>query len=142
MDKIEFLSRYHDLKIKIQKKKEYITFCDERSLSISGPSYGEKIGSNPNRNTEAPFVKWIYKKIEAEETLKEMEKEIVGVKNEIEETISNLDNEDYEKLLTYRYIDWLTWREIADILYVSRATLYRWHNDAIDKLQIEKNETL
>ena len=142
MDKIEFLSRYHDLKIKIQKKKEYITFCDERSLSISGPSYGEKIGSNPNRNTEAPFVKWIYKKIEAEETLKEMEKEIVGVKNEIEETISNLDNEDYEKLLTYRYIDWLTWREIADILYVSRATLYRWHNDAIDKLQIKKNETL
>lgn len=138
MDKIEFLSRYHDLKIKIQKKKEYITFCDERSLSISGPSYGEKIGSNPNRNTEAPFVKWIYKKIEAEETLKEMEKEIVGVKNEIEETISNLDNEDYEKLLTYRYIDWLTWREIADILYVSRATLYRWHNDAINKLQIEK----
>ena len=142
MDKIEFLSRYHDLKIKIQKKKEYITFCDERSLSISGPSYGEKIGSNPNRNTEAPFVKWIYKKIEAEETLKEMEKEIVEVKNEIEETISNLDNEDYEKLLTYRYIDWLTWREIADILYVSRATLYRWHNDAIDKLQIKKNETL
>lgn len=142
MDKIEFLKRYMVLEDKIKKKKSYIDFCDERSLSISGPSYGEKIGSNPNRNTEAPFVKWIYKKIEAEEQLREMEEQIVVVKNEIEEVISRLENADYEKLLTYRYIDCLTWREIADLQYVSRATLYRWHDEAIEKLQIEKNETL
>lgn len=141
MDKIEFLRRYHDLETKIQKKKEYIAFCDERSLSIPGPSYGEKIGSNPNRNTDAPFVLWVYKKIEAEEKLKEMEKQIVVVKKEIEEAIASLNNETYEKLLTYRYIDWLTWREIWELLYISKATLYRWRDDAIDKLQIKKYET-
>ena len=72
MDRIEFLSGYHNLEIKIQKKREYIAFCEERSLAIPGPSYGEKIGSNPNQNNDAPFVKWIYKKIEAETELKEL----------------------------------------------------------------------
>lgn len=142
MDKIEFLSRYHDLKVKIQKKKDYIAFCDERSLSIPGPSYGEKIGTNPSPSKDAPFVFWIYKKIEAEEKLKEMEEQIFVVKKEIEEAISSVNNETYEKLLTYRYIDWLSWREIWELLYISKATLYRWRDDAIDKLQIKKYETL
>lgn len=141
MDKIEFLSRYHNLKIKIQKKKDYIAFCDERSLSIPGPSYGEKIGTNPSPSKDAPFVFWIYKKIEAEEKLKEMEEQIVVVKKEIEEAISSLGNEEYEKLLAYRYFDWMIWDDIADKLYVSRSTVKRWHAIAIDALAI-KNEPL
>lgn len=136
MDKTEFLSRYHNLEIKIQKKKEYIDFCDERSLSIPGPSYGEKIGTNPNRNTDAPFVKWIYKKIDAEAELKELEEKASKTKMEIEEMIANLKNDDFERILTYRYIDWLTWDEIGERMYLSRSTVKRWHKEALELIKI------
>lgn len=131
MDRIEFLSGYHNLEIKIQKKREYIAFCEERSLAIQGPSYGEKIGSNPNQNTDAPFVKWIYKKIEAETELKELKVKAAKTKLEIEESIANLKNDDFERILTYRYIDWLTWDEIGSRMYLSRSTIKRWHKDAL-----------
>lgn len=136
MDKIKFLNRYHNLKIKIQKKKEYIDFCEERSNLIPGPVYEEKIGSNPNRNTDAPFTVWILKKIDAERELKELEESIKKVKSEIESAIAKLDNVDYQKILTYRYIDGLTWREIGESMYLSKSSVYRWHDDAVEKLEI------
>ena len=47
MDKINYLCRYHNLIEKMEKKKEYIAFCNERAGSIPGPSYGERI-NNPS----------------------------------------------------------------------------------------------
>lgn len=134
MDKTEFLSRYHNLEIKIQKKKEYIDFCEERSNSIPGPCY-DKIGSNPSPNLDAPFVKWIYRKIDAEAELKELEEKAAKAKTDIEEVISNLENEDYKRLLTYRYIDWLTWDEIGERMYLSRSTVKRWHKEALETME-------
>lgn len=134
MDKKTYLCRYHNLLEKIQKKKEYITFCEERSNSIPGPCY-DKIGTNPSPNLDAPFVKWIYRRIDAEAELKELEEKAAKAKMEIEEVISNLKNEDYERLLIYRYIDWLTWDEIGERMYFSRSTVKRWHKEALEIME-------
>ena len=132
----EYLASYHDIKIQIQKKREYIMFCDQRSMSIPGPSYGEKIGSNPNRNLEAPFEKWIGRKIDAEHELKELENAAVKLKVEIEDKISELHDCDLERILVYRYIDWLSWLEMAKVMYYSVATLKRKHNEAMNKIDV------
>ena len=87
MDKKTYLCRYHNLLEKIQKKKEYIAFCHERAGSIPGPQYGERI-NNPSPSYEAPFVRWIFKGIEAEEELEELEKKLKIVKMEIEKAIN------------------------------------------------------
>ena len=99
MDKIKFLCKYHNLQIQIAKKKEYIAFCEERSNSIPGPCY-DKIGTNPSPNFDAPFVKWIYRRIDAEAELKELEENATKVKMEIEDSISKLNDPDMERILT------------------------------------------
>lgn len=133
MDKKTYLCRYHNLLEKIQKKKEYIAFCHDRAGSIPGPQYGERV-NNPSPSYEAPFVKWIYRAIDAEDELKDLEAKAELAKQEIETVISKLGDEDLQMILIYRYIDWLSWIEISNKIYCSLASIYRKHNEAIEKL--------
>ena len=137
MDKKTYLCRYHNILEKIVKKKEYIAFCEERSNSIPGPCY-DKIGTNPSPNLDAPFVKWIYRRIDAEAELKELEEKALKAKMEIEDSIAKLDDPDLERVLIYRYIDWKSWKEISEKMFYSSSTVRRKHEEALDKLVIEK----
>jgi len=138
MDKKTYLCRYHNLLEKIQKKKEYIAFCHERAGSIPGPQYGERI-NNPSPSYEAPFVKWIYRAIDAEDELKDLEAKAELAKQEIETSISKIGDEDLQMILIYRYIDWLSWIEIANKIYCSLASVYRKHNEALEKLIVPES---
>lgn len=134
MDKKTYLCSYHNLLEKIEKKKQYIAFCDERASSIPGPSYGERI-NNPNPSTEAPFVRWVFKKIEAEEELQELEKKLNEAKIKVEIAINTIQDEELQMILTYRYIDWLTWSEIGAKIYYSDKTIRRKHDRALELLK-------
>lgn len=137
MDKKTYLCRYHNILEKIEKKKQYIDFCEERANSIPGPKYDD-MPRNPNVNTEAPFVRWIFKRIETEEELEELEKKLAIVKMEIEKAINTVKEEDLQMILTYRYIDWLTWSEIAAKVYYSDKTIRRKHDQAIELIKIDQ----
>ncbi len=39
-------------------------------------------------------------------------------------------------ILIMRYIDWMTWEDIAERLYFSKATIKRKHEKAIELLKI------
>lgn len=137
MDKINYLCRYHNLIEKIEKKKEYIAFCNERAGSIPGPSYGERM-NNPSPSHDAPFVKWVYRAIDAEEELKRLEDKAKNAKQEIETAIAKLEDETLQMILIYRYIDWLTWNEIATRVYYSDKTVRRKHDLAIGLLEFDQ----
>lgn len=135
MDKKEFLSRFHNLQEKIEKKKAYIEFCEERATSISSPVLSD-MPRSPNRSTEAPFVKWIYKKLDAEDELKDLESKLEVVRTEIETAISKLENEELEQVLLYHYIDWYSWTVIESKMFLSKSSLIRLHREALEKLVI------
>lgn len=136
MDAKEYLSQIKNLEHKIYCMKLRSEEYDRMSLSIPGPSYGEKIGTNPNRNTDAPFVKWIYKKIEIDEKIKELEENLNNLKGEALLKIEALDNEDYKVVLIERYFNQKTWNEIALKIYASEKTVRRWHENALELLKI------
>lgn len=93
MEKKEYLCRYHNLIEKIDKKKSYIAFCDERAKSIPGQYFSqERVDHTPSY--EAPFVKWVLRGLYAERELKDLEEATSKVKNEIESTIPKIINED------------------------------------------------
>ena len=48
------------------------------------------------RNLDAPFVKWIYKKMEVEESIKRKQDKIELAKVEIMNLVSELENYDYQ----------------------------------------------
>lgn len=137
MDKKTYLCRYHNLLEKIEKKKQYLTFCDERASSTPGPNYGERI-NNPNPNTEAPFVRWVFKKIETEEEIEELEKKLTEVKIQIEIAINTVQDEELQMILTYRYIDWLTWSDIGSKIFSSDKTIRRKHDQAVALIKIDQ----
>jgi len=135
MDKKEFLCRYHNLQLRIEKLKDYIEFCHERSVSVGSPVY-DGMPHSPNRPTEAPFVKWVYKALDAEQELKDLEAKLEKVKTEIETAISKLTDEEMEQVLIYHYIDWLPWSVIESKMFLSKSSLMRIHRNALEKLNI------
>ncbi|MDY2895337.1 MAG: sigma factor-like helix-turn-helix DNA-binding protein [Candidatus Enterosoma sp.] len=132
----EYLERIGKLERKINAMKMRSQEYDRLSLSIPGPSYGERIGSNPNRNTEAPFLKWLIKKHDLDLEIEKLEKKLKDMQAEALLKIEELDNEDYKNVLVMRYIKGIEWKEISQSLYVSLSTVKRWHNEALDKIVV------
>lgn len=133
MDKKEYLSRYHNLIERIERKKQYIAFCEEQSHSIPGQDFSvERVDHTPS--FEAPFVKWVIRGLDAERELKDLEAKASVVKVEIETSIANVIDEDERLVLTLHYLDWLSWSEIEKVIYASKSTLMRLHRRALDNL--------
>ena len=132
----EYLERIGNLERKINAMKMRSAEYDRMSLSIPGPSYGERIGSNPNRNTEAPFLKWLMKKDEIDREIEKLEKKLKDMQAEALLKIEELDNEDYKNVLVMRYIKYLSWEEICKSLYAARRTIMRWHEKALELITV------
>ena len=141
MDAKEYLMQIKKLEHKIYCMKLRLEEYDRMSLSIPGPSYGEKIGSNPNRNTDAPFVKWIYKKIEIDEKIKSLEEKLKNIKSQALLIIEELENEDFKTILVKRYIEGENWDVIASTIFVSKRTAIRWHDAALELLKLDDQDT-
>ena len=63
---VKIINEITKLRFKISKQKELINYYEVMSHSLGGSDYStERVDGT--RNLEAPFVKWIYKKIDAEE---------------------------------------------------------------------------
>ena len=135
LDKKEYLSRYHNLIEKIERKKQYIAFCEERSHSIPGQDFSvERVDHTPS--LEAPFVKWVLRGLDAERELKELEKECEKTRSEIEKIIVEIPDEQLQMVLYYRYIDWLSWTEISNKIFFSEKTVRRRHDFALEFVKI------
>ena len=103
MDTSKYLSRYHNMKIKLEKleylHEEYIRM----SHSIPGVQF-DRIRVSGTKSLDAPFVKWILKKVDVEAEIKELEKELSRKVNLLIETIDNLESIDEKTVLTLRYV--------------------------------------
>lgn len=135
MNAQDYLKQYKRILDKIEKKKELAEEY-ERLAASTPPIVFDRVGTNPNRNTEAPFVKWVYKKIEVEEELKILTEKANHIRNEILNTICEVENETYQRILINRYIDISDWESIASKNYLAISTVYRFHRQAI--LMVEK----
>lgn len=125
----------------IQKLDNYI-----KRLKAEAEEYERLAGSIPGQNFdrervdgtrsyEAPFVKWIYKKIEKEEEIEEANKKLLELKSIAESYIAKIDVVEQRLILLHRYFNFHTWSEIASKMYVSIATVYRYHEQALESFE-------
>ena len=70
--------------------------------------------------------------------MKRLEDKAKNAKQEIETAIAKLEDETLQMILIYRYIDWLTWNEIATRVYYSDKTVRRKHDLAIGLLEFDQ----
>ena len=132
----EYLKQAYLLDKQIQVEiKELERLRNMRGV-IQGCSYGEKIGSDPNRNVEAPFIKTIEKIWELEEKINNQIVRLVSLQSEIDEAINQLSEPAERLLLKYRYLNAMEWTDIADALYVSYRTVHRIHASALNNFVV------
>ena len=102
-------------------------------------STGFESHRNPNRPTEAPFVRTLEKVWELERTINEEVDLFVDLKAEIRSVIETVEQPDEQMVLRYRYIHNMTWSEIGEKLHSDRTTVFRWHNDALRHVVLPEN---
>lgn len=48
-----------------------------------------------------------------------------------------MEKEEYKLVLRYRFLEYKSMSEIADIMFAGLRTVKRWSSDAINKLHLE-----
>lgn len=134
----EYLKQAYLLDKRIQHYLEDIKRLRLMATSVSSPRYDiDRVQTS--KNTEAPFVKSLNKIMDLEAKINEKLILFISLKEQILDMISKLESVDEQLLLTYRYLNNMTWDEIAKELHASRATVLRWHGKALVKLKMPEN---
>ena len=132
----DYLKRAYLLDKQINVEIQELESLKSMRGQVQGVFYGERIGTNPNRNLEAPFVKTIEKIWEREQSLNEKIDRLVDLKTEINAAIDKMENVEERLLLKYRYLKNDSWEDIALELNVSYRTVHRIHASALRNFEV------
>lgn len=130
----EYLNQAYRLKQRIKLYQHRLEELRLLSSSISSPSFEQSY--NPNRNTEAPFIRTLMKISDLEEKITNEVNKLLQIEDDIQRIIESVENVDEELVLKYRYIMGYTWSEISSKLHASRSSVIRWHESALAKLDV------
>lgn len=137
MTKVEYLMQIGKLKTKIEKMQERIEEYRVLAQSPATASYSDvRVKGTPSG--EAPFVKWVYKIIELEEKVAEMQNELQTLQARVITAIEQLDNEDYKMLLLLRYVQCFSWDAICRKMNIADSTAWRWNKLGIQMLKVDE----
>lgn len=127
----DYLKRAYLLDKQINVEIQEMELMKSMRGQVQGMFYGERIGTNPNRDIEAPFIKTIEKIWEREQRINEKIDKLVDLKTEIDSAIDQMKNAEERLLLKYRYLKNESWEDIAMDLNVSYRTVHRIHASAL-----------
>lgn len=133
----EYLSQGYRLEQRIRLVREEINNLQELTGSVSSPGFEEHY--NATRNTEAPFIRTIYKIMELEDKQNSLLNQLLEFKQEMCEVIDSVDDLNERMVLYYRYIGNESWQDIGKRLFVDERTVRRWHNKALSHVVLPEN---
>ena len=137
----EYLRQAYRLNERINSHIEELENLRSLSTRIQGVSYGEHIHS-PNRPTDAPFTKVLFKIMEYQDELNKKLNKLIKLKEEIKQVIDAVEDNDERAVLQYRYLKNYSWARIGDLLVADERTVRRWHNKALAHVVIPDNPTI
>lgn len=125
----EYLNQVYYLNRKIKYDLASLEELRELSCSIGSPPWGEKVEGS--RNYDAPFVRALEKIWEKEAKINEELARLNALKDEIQAVIEQVPDVDERFVLLYRYIQNLTWDEIALELHLSVSSVRRFYKSGL-----------
>lgn len=130
----EYLQQAHRLNELIDSDAQELEHLRELAGKIGGSNFGERVQTS--KSGDPPFVRYLGDIIEMEGKLQRELCELVVLKKQIFSALEKMDNRDERLLLTYRYMDNVSWEEIAGNLSVSMRTVHRIHSSALQNFQV------
>ena len=125
-----YLSRYYYLYQKVDSLKEELKHLEILADGTQGCNYEEpRVQKTPS--LKAPFIKYIDRIAKKEKEIDEKVEELFKLRGEIEKAILTVNDSTLELVLTYRYINFFGWREVADKLGYALSHVYYLHRQGI-----------
>ena len=130
----EYLKQAYRLDQKINSDIAEAARLREMASSVGSPGFEEHY--NPNRPTEASFVRCLERVWELEQKINAEIDKLVDLKEQIRTVIDKVENPDEQMVLRYRYIHNWTWEQIGDTLYADESSIRRWHSRALQQITV------
>lgn len=126
-EKVEFLCRYRQADQRIQRKCGEMSLWRQRALQMT-PVYSELPGGRGTGDRIQTAVEHI---CEIEEEINRDIDELVKLRTQVQGAIRSVKDQTLETLLEYRYIDGLTWEELAERMHYSYQWVCKLHGKAL-----------
>ena len=130
--KIRHLSRYRRLNERIDRLLEEQSRWRERASKIT-PTLSQAPGGG---GSGSPIERPMDKVLEIEKEVYREINEARIVRKEIRETLNQLEDENLKLLMEYRYIDGMTWEQIAVKMNYCWRQVCRKHGQALTKIRM------
>ena len=130
----EYLNQARHLDALINCRLREIDYWRDLSSSVSGSNFEQHY--NPNKPTEAPFVRCLEKIDAIQRDVAEKVAYLISLRDEINMRIDMLDSHEEQLVLRYRYLDNCSWEEISRMLNVSLRTVHRIHGSALQNFSV------
>lgn len=128
--KIRYLSRYRRLNERIDRLLEEQSRWRERALKIT-PVLSQAPGGG---ESGSPIERPMDKVLEIDAEIKQEIDELQTVRQEIRAALNQLEDESLKLLMEYRYIDGLTWEQIAVKMNYCWRQVCRKHGQALTQI--------
>ena len=132
--KIRYLSRYRRLNQRIDRLLEEQSRWRERALKITPTLSQAPGGGGSGSPIERPMDKVLEIDVEINREIDELQ----IVRQEIRNTLNQLGNENLKLLMEYRYIDGMTWEQIAVKMHYGFQWVCKLHGRALNRLRIKE----
>lgn len=133
----EYLKQAYRLDQKINSDIAEAARLKEMASNVGSPSLEEHY--NPNRPTDASFVRCLERVWDMEQKINAEIDRLVDLKEQIRSVIDQVENTDEQMVLRYRYIHNWKWEQISDALHADERTVRRWHGMALQHVTVPEN---
>lgn len=130
--KIRYLSRYRRLNQRIDRLLEEQSRWREMALKIT-PVLSQTPGGG---ESGSPIERPMDKVLEIDEEINREIDELQTVRQEIRAALNQLEDESLKLLMEYRYIDGLTWEQIAVKMNYSYMQICRLHGKTLRTIML------
>lgn len=126
------LSKYYYLSLEINDLEERIETLNETTIGSS-----QITGMPVTHSNESPIERKVEKLIRLKEKLEKRKSQAFDEMEKIEKYISTIDDIETRLIFNKRYLDFKSWDEIAEEMFMSERTVYRKHSNWLKKEPIE-----
>ena len=130
--KIRYLSRYRRMSKRIDRLLEEQSRWREMALKIT-PVLSQTPGGG---ESGSPIERPMDKVLEIDEEINREIDELQTVRQEIRSALDQLEDENLKLLMEYRYIDGMTWEQVAVEMHYSYMQICRLHGKALKTIML------
>ena len=131
----EYLYQAYRLDDLINSYRRELASLKELSLSV-GSQDTSKDSVSVSKDNSARFTRIVDSIVDLETKINNEIENYVSVKNEIHSVIEAVENNDEKLCLRYRYIEFMSWDDIADKMHYELRNVFRLHGKALKNIKI------